>query len=534
MTDRLNLPQRYRRILEALLHEHVPDAEVWAYGSRITGESHEGSDLDLVVRGPELKPLGDGFFQLLEALEKSNIPILIQAHDWARLPESFHGEIEREYVVLVGKDGWKIVTLRDLGTIITGKTPSTRRETNFGGHIPFVTPRDLDGVRMIYKTERYLTDAGAYTVKYAVIPANTVMVSCIGSDMGKAAIAGKRCVTNQQINSIIIDDKFDYKYIYYSLSTRKDELRDQAGGSAVPILNKGDFGDIEICLPPLSEQRTIAHIIGTLDDKIELNRRMNETLEKMARALFKSWFVDFDPVRAKAALINPPSEGSRWTEQRAHAYLDGMDKDIVDLFADRLVDSELGEIPEGWEVKALGDVADQRRSGVSPEQIDPGSPYIGLEHMPQHCIALSEWGSADGLASGKFRFKQGDILFGKLRPYFHKVGVAPLDGLCSTDIVVVSPISTQLFGYVLGHSSSKEFVDYTDVASTGTRMPRTKWEDMALYKVALPSVEQATAFNSFIRPWIKWMLSRIHESRALAAQRDELLPKLVSGNVRID
>ena len=100
MTDRLNLPLRYRCILEALLREHVPNAEVWAYGSRVIGESHDGCDLDLVVRGPELKPLGDGFFQLVEAIEKSNIPILVQAHDWARLPESFHEEIEREYVVL--------------------------------------------------------------------------------------------------------------------------------------------------------------------------------------------------------------------------------------------------------------------------------------------------------------------------------------------------------------------------------------------------------------------------------------------------
>ena len=109
MTDRLHLPLRYRRIIEALLHEHVPDAEVWAYGSRVTGENHDGSDLDLVVRGPELEPSGDGFFQLLEAIEKSNIPILVQGHDWARLPESFHRQIEREYVVLQeGKEheGW--------------------------------------------------------------------------------------------------------------------------------------------------------------------------------------------------------------------------------------------------------------------------------------------------------------------------------------------------------------------------------------------------------------------------------------------
>ncbi len=100
MTDKLDLPRRYRDQLGALLREYVPDAEVWAYGSRVTGKSHDGSDLDLVLRSPTLEPLAEGFFDLLEAIEKSNIPILVQAHDWARLPESFHREIEREYVVV--------------------------------------------------------------------------------------------------------------------------------------------------------------------------------------------------------------------------------------------------------------------------------------------------------------------------------------------------------------------------------------------------------------------------------------------------
>ena len=100
MTDRLALPPRYRRMVEALLREHVPDAEVWAYGSRVNGRSHDGSDLDLVVRGPALEPLGIEFSELVEAFQESNIPILVQAHDWARLPESFHVEIERGYVVV--------------------------------------------------------------------------------------------------------------------------------------------------------------------------------------------------------------------------------------------------------------------------------------------------------------------------------------------------------------------------------------------------------------------------------------------------
>ena len=268
-----------------------------------------------------------------------------------------------------------------------------------------------------------------------------------------------------------------YLYILTQSQLFLSQVQTLRTGSAQSQLPIRDIERITIPLPPLSEQRAIAHVLGTLDDKIELNRRMNETLEAMARVLFKSWFVDFEPVRAKM-------EG-RW---RPGESLPGLAADLYELFPDRLVDSVLGEIPEGWGVKALGEVAKQHRSGVKPEEIDAESPYIALEHMPKRCIALTQWSNADGLASGKFKFEQGDILFGKLRPYFHKVGVAPLDGVCSTDIVVVQPKSNLWFGFVLGHTSSAEFVDYTDATSTGTRMPRTNWADMARYKVVLPTL----------------------------------------------
>ena len=337
----------------------------------------------------------------------------------------------------------------------------------------------------------------------------------------------------------------DQRFAYYFL--KQLDFRIYNSGSAQPSLNRNFIHPIPVDIPPLREQRAIAHVLGTLDDKIELNRRMNETLEEMARALFKSWFVDFDPVRAKTALKQhalgdqPPLAGEpngngaptgEWTVERARAYLAGMDPQIADLFPDRLVDSELGEIPEGWEVKALGDVAEQRRDGLRPEQIDPATPYIALEHMPRRCIALGDWGSADDLASAKFRFAQGDILFGKLRPYFNKVGVAPLDGVCSTDIVVVSPASPCWFSFVLGHTSSLEFMNYSDAVSTGTRMPRTKWADMARYKVALPKIVLARASTDMIQPQMGRIVSAVHKSRSLAAIRDALLIKLISGSLR--
>jgi type I restriction enzyme S subunit len=412
---------------------------------------------------------------------------------------------------------WKEVALDQLGRIVTGKTPPSSRVDYFGGNIPFVTPTDFDGRRLIESTGRYLTERGADAVRSSLIPGLTVMVSCIGSDMGKAAIADRNCVTNQQINSIIVKSGNDPLFVYYNLSTRKAEIRAAAGGSAQPILNKSMFGQLDILLPPLPEQRAIAHILGTLDDKIELNRRMNETLEAMARALFTSWFVDFDPVRAKM-------EG-RWPY--------GMDAGTAALFPDAFEESALGEVPKGWKVGRLRDVAEHPRRGIQPDQIEPDTPYIALEHMPKRCIALSDWGAADGVESNKFKFKAGEILFGKLRPYFHKVGVAPVDGVCSTDIVVVAPRSKYWFGFVLGHMSSDTFVEYANAGSTGTKMPRTSWSDMAQYEVAIPPTPITEAFAHQVRTSVERIIAAIHESRTLAALRDTLLPRLISGELRV-
>jgi type I restriction enzyme S subunit len=273
---------------------------------------------------------------------------------------------------------------------------------------------------------------------------------------------------------------------------------------------------IRIPLPPLAEQHRIGSILGALDDKIELNRRMSQTLESMARALFKSWFVDFDPVRAKF-------EG-RDT---------GLPQKVADLFPDSFDDSELGEVPAGWRVAAFGDVATSQRRPVQPNDIDPATPYIGLEHMPRSSIALAEWGEVGSVDSGKTSFRRGEILFGKLRPYFHKVGVAPTDGVCSTDIVVVGPRVDAWFGFVLAHISTDEFVDYTNASSTGTRMPRTSWSDMARYPLVLPPADIAAAFTDLVAPAVDRMVSSTHQTRTLAKLRDLLLPKLISGEVGI-
>jgi type I restriction enzyme S subunit len=309
-----------------------------------------------------------------------------------------------------------------------------------------------------------------------------------------------------------VDLKYLYQLVkYIGLNHLKD-------GTSNPTLSRDTFGAQLFPLPPLAEQKAIAAVLGALDDKIELHRRMNATLESMARALFQSWFVDFDPVRAKLDGRKPA----------------GMDDATAALFPDSFQDSELGQIPKGWTDGRLGDIGTNSRRGVRPSEIAPNTPYIALEHMPRRCIALGDWDESADVASGKSAFKKGEILFGKLRPYFHKVGVAPFDGVCSTDILVLAPKSPEWFGFLLGHASSDSLIQFTDLASTGTKMPRTNWSDVRSFKVALPPKPIAAAFTKIIQP----MLDRIHanllHSRTLATLRDTLLPKLLSGELSVE
>src|SRR5690606_2490308 len=190
-------------------------------------------------------------------------------------------------------------------------------------------------------------------------------------------------------------------------------------------------------------------------------------------------------------------------------------------------------IPEGWEMGTLGDVAESPRRGVKPSEIPEHTPYIGLEHMPRRSIALSEWEGAGKVTSNKSAFRKGEFLFGKLRPYFHKVGVAPVDGICSTDIVVVRPKRKEWSAYTLACISSDDFVEFTNAASTGTKMPRTSWKVMSAYETCLGTNEVVAAYQRIVAPMIERIIANIHESRTLAQTRDLLLPRLMSGELRV-
>jgi type I restriction enzyme S subunit len=237
---------------------------------------------------------------------------------------------------------WNRIKVRDLGRIVTGKTPPTSRSDYFGGLIPFLTPTDMPDGQKYVEAERRLTEAGVMQVKNCLVQKG-VAVSCIGWQMGKSVLITEPTVTNQQINTVVVDEsRFDLSFVYYLLSSMRAEIFELgATPTRTPIVNKSTFGDIDLVIPSLHLQREISQLGEALDDRITLLRETNATLEAIAQAIFKSWFVDFDPVRAKL-------------EGRAP---EGMDEATARLFPDSFEESELGLVPRGWRVGEVSEVA---------------------------------------------------------------------------------------------------------------------------------------------------------------------------------
>ena len=569
MTDRLHLPQRYRRILEALLREHVPDAEVWAYGSRVTGESHDGSDLDLVVRGPELKPLGDGFFGLLDAIEKSNIPILVQAHDWARLPESFHREIERNYEVLQDVSekssaaSWVQVQLGDVCRKIgSGATPRGGKEAYINDG-PYALIRSQNVYNSGFSRDglAFISEKQADALQNVDVFPKDVLLNITGDSVARVCQVDPEVLparVNQHVAILRPDpNRLDPTFLRYYLVSPEIQtmLLSWAGsGGTRNALTKQMIESFEVQAPSdVAEQRAIAHILGRLDDKIELNRRMNETLEEMARALFQSWFVDFlpvrakqrartqtgDPVRAKAAATTPPQVGTDWSVERARAYLDSMDKSVVDLFPDRLVDSELGEIPEGWEVGKLGDIVTRLTNNENPG-LSPNTEFshFSIPAYDEGQLPKRELGKE--IKSSKSRVPQNVVLLSKLNPEIERVWLAdalPTEkAICSTEFLVLRARPPFTRSYVYCIARSPLFREQMKSLVTGTSKSHQRAPANAVLSIdtVLPSQEIAEAFELSASRVLRRVLDNRKESRTLATLRDALLPKLVSGEMQVN
>jgi len=298
-------------------------------------------------------------------------------------------------------------------------------------------------------------------------------------------------------------------------------IRHHAIGATMPNLNEGIIRSIPILLPSLQEQKAITHILGTLDDKIELNSKINETLEAMAKALFKSWFVDFDPVRAKV-------------EGRST----GLPAEISDLFPDSFEDSELGEIPSGWEVVKIDQIINLKKDAIDPSLApDEVFDHYSIPAFDAGKNPAKELGSS--IKSQKFLVDDDDLLVSKLNPSTPRVWIpfssSKRRSICSTEFLVCKASTDvgRAFAYCLARSDSIIEVMTGLAGGTSNSHQRIRPGDFLALDCCIGSQKVRSAFSDVVEPLLRKTLTQRIESRSLASARDALLPKLISGEIRI-
>ena len=289
-----------------------------------------------------------------------------------------------------------------------------------------------------------------------------------------------------------------YLKFYFDSSLFQQTLHLWAGsGSTRAYLGITEQQRLPVILPPVPKQRKIAAILSAYDDLIANNQRRIALLESMAEEIYREWFVRM-----------------RFPEHKSARSSRGL--------------------PVGWRTVALDTLVKEVKSSIKKVDLSSVAKYVGLEHIPRQSVALSAWGAPDEVDSDKLRFESGDILFGKIRPYLRKVALAPFSGACSTDTIVLRARRDEWRLFVLFTVASATFADLATTASKGTKMPRADWHFLKRQVIRFPSDSLVLKFDELSKPLLKEIHLLLECSDRLATQRSVLLPRLISGKLRVD
>ena len=410
--------------------------------------------------------------------------------------------------------GWHEVSIGEIADVVGGGTPSTKVSDNFDGNIPWLTPKDLSRShdRYIGRGERNLSQKGLDSSSARLLPARSVLLST-RAPIGYVALAKNPIATNQGFRSLIVRDEALPEYLYYWLTLNTEELKRHASGTTFRELSGSGLKTIRLHLPPLSEQRAIADILGALDDKIELNKRMNTTLDEIARALFRSWFVGFEPVRAKAE--GRPS---------------GLPPALDALFPTSFEPSELEEIPAGWAVSSVYKCAEviygSPFSSKRFNEEERGLPLIRIRDLRTGAPQVF----TDEDLPGARVVRPGRIVVGmdgEFRPHLWQGAPAYLNQrLC--EFVEREPASRAFLLFGLEGLLREE-----ELTKSATTVIHLLKRDIDRFRIVTPPAPLHAHFRSQTEPLLDFRVAMAEESRTLIALRDALLPQLVSGGVRL-
>jgi type I restriction enzyme, S subunit len=428
---------------------------------------------------------------------------------------------------------WEVRSIEEVCARVTsGGTPS-RREAAFyvDGIWPWVKTQELQDT-WIDDTDEHITADAVSASSAKVLPVNTVLVAMYGATVGQLGLLRRPMTCNQACSALVVDQKAaDYRFVFYQLLQARSELRRLATGAAQQNLSGVLIKSLRFPYPAVPEQRAVAHILSTLDDKIELNRRMNETLDAMARSLFKSWFVDFDPVRAKADGGDP-----------------GLPQATADLFPDRFDRSELGPIPSGWSVVSINDLA--RRIAIGPfgsdittdNFVSLGVPVVRGSNLTNGFVEdtfvfLTEEKANQLRNANAF---PGDVVITH-RGTLGQVGLIPKQSRFpryvisqSQMLISVAPeVAPPQYVYEFLRSHSGQQSLLANTSQTGVPAIARPTSSLRAMRVCLPPIGLLTLFDKHVGSWRIRCDHNTSESRLLTALRALLLPKLISGELRV-
>ena len=394
--------------------------------------------------------------------------------------------------------------LSEIGQIVAGGTPKTKIEEYWNGDVPWITPKDLSSHAGMYisRGERNISQVGLDNSSAKLLPKGTVLFTS-RAPIGYVAIARNEVTTNQGFKSIIVDDENDNIFIYYLLKNNIDIIENHANGSTFKEISGSVMKSLEFGIPSLMEQKAIAHILSTLDDKIEVNNQINKTLENMAQAIFKQWFVDFE---------FPNENGEPYKSSGGE-----------------MVESELGTIPKGWEVVQFRDifrfVKGKKPKTIAECEFKDSEKYLTIDVLNRNSVLFCSKEKVieansedvlmvmDGASSGAVYFGQKGVVASTL---------AKLE-------LISQKVSNQFLFYAI-----KYFENDIKTHTTGSAIPHTDKEYTYRLMIALPNdISLQTKIDDLLCDISDTFIAREQENAVLKATRDTLLPKLMSGEIRV-
>lgn len=459
----IDLDRKQLALVKQILNQHIPNKEVWAYGSRVNWKASQVADLDIAVHNSTLSEISN----LKESFEESELLISVDVMDWEEIPEDFKKNIRNKYIVLQKgngiPEGWKEVKLEDIATVDWGNTNLTIKSFKEDGKFLGVRAAGCDG-----KINHYEHEVGV------------TVVSAIGSNCGRVFFPKEKFTAIKNTITVTpLRKKINPSFLFYTMIKNNLPKR----GSGQPFITKGDVNKYQINIPPLPEQKAIAEVLSSLDDKIDLLQHQNKTLEDMAQALFRKWFVE--------------------------------------------------DADEKWEEKPLDKIADYL-NGLACQKYPPKNqtdklPVLKIRELTNGITNQSDWASSQ--VDKQYVINLGDVVFSWSGSLIVRIWNGDKAVLNQHLFKVTSKEYPKWFFYLWTKHHMQKFLAIAK--SKATTMGHIKRDDLTNSYALIPPKKTLDDMDAKVSPLFEQLIVNYQSIRTLEAQRDNLLPKLMSGDTKI-